>query len=88
MPKPFQYTSWSHSLGIVPLSDLTVKPVFAHAGAVEFPHDETVFFNEIRNGLVLVRNSVEPLVLVNVTLDNIYLSIQNIMEMFAFVEHG
>jgi hypothetical protein len=27
-------------------------------------------------------------VLVNVALDNVYLSIQNIMEMFAFVEHG
>jgi len=25
--------------------------------------------------------------LVNVALDNVYLSIQNIMEMFAFVEH-
>jgi hypothetical protein len=88
MRKFFQCTPSSNLLGIVPLSDFTVKPVFAHAGAVEFPHDKTVFFNEIRNGLVFVPNSVEPLVLVNVPLDNIYLSIQNIMEMFAFVEHG
>jgi hypothetical protein len=87
MPRSFQYTSSSDLLGIVPLSDFTVKPVFAHAGAVEFPHDKSVFFNEIKNGLVFVRNSVEPLVLVNVTLDDVNLSIKNVMEMFAFVEH-
>jgi hypothetical protein len=88
MPKSFQYTPSSHLLGIVPLSDFTVKPVFAHAGAVEFPHDKPVFFNEIRNGLVSVGNAVEPLVLVNVTLDNVHLSAQDIMKMFTLVEHG
>jgi hypothetical protein len=31
---------------------------------------------------------MEPFMLVNVALDDIDLSIQNIMEMFALVEHG
>jgi hypothetical protein len=88
MPKSFQYIPSSNLLGIVPLSDFTIKPVFAHSGTVEFPHDKPVFFNKVRDGLVFVGNAVEPLVLVNVTLDDIYLSVQDIMKMFTFVEHG
>jgi hypothetical protein len=88
MPKSFQYTPSSNLLGIVPLSDFTIKPVFARSGTVEFPHDKPVFFNKVRDGPVFVGNAVEPLVLVNVTLDNVHLSVQDIMKMFTFVEHG
>jgi hypothetical protein len=70
------------------LSDLTIKPIAAHARAVKLPHDKPVFLYEIENGLVFVRDSLEPLVLVNVTLDDVHLSIQDIAKMFAFVEHA
>ncbi len=87
MPKSFQYIPSSNLLGIVPLSDFTIKPVFAHSGTVEFPHDKPVFFNKVRDGLVFVGNAVEPLVLVNVAFDDVHLSAQDIMKMFTFVEH-
>lgn len=74
--------------GMVLLSQFALESVFARARTIELPHDKAVFFNEIKNGLVLVRDPMEPFMLVNVALDDIYLSIQNIMEMFAFVEHG
>jgi len=73
---------------MVLLSQFAVESVFAHSRTIELPHDKAVFLNEIKNGLIFVRNPLEPFVLVNVALDNVYLSIQNIMEMFAFVEHG
>jgi hypothetical protein len=59
-----------------------------HARTVKFPHDKAVFLDEIENGPVFVRDPVEPLVLVNVTLDDVHLSVQDIAKMFAFVEHG
>jgi hypothetical protein len=70
------------------LRQFALESVFARSRAIELPHDKAVFFNEIINGLVLVLDPMEPFMLVNVALDDIYLSIQNIMEMFAFVEHG
>jgi hypothetical protein len=73
---------------MVLLSQFALESVFARARTIELPHDKAVFFNEIKNGLVLVRDPMEPFMLVNVALDDIYLSIQNIMEMFALVEHG
>ena len=73
---------------MVLLSQFALESVLARTGTIEFPHDKTIFFNEIKDGLIFVRNPLEPLVLVNVALDNVYLSIQDIMEMFAFVEHG
>jgi hypothetical protein len=83
------WTSFSRGLlRMVFLSQFALESVFAHSRTIELPHDKAVFLNEIKNGLFLVGNPLEPLVLVNVTLDNVYLSIQNIMEMFAFVEHG
>ena len=85
--KSFQYTPLTNLLRIILLSQFTVKPVFARTGTVEFPHDKSVFLYEIKNGPVLVRNSLEPLVLVNVAFDNVQLSIQDIMKMFAFIEH-
>jgi hypothetical protein len=73
---------------MVLLSQFALESVFARSRTIELPHDKAVFFNEIKNGLVLVRDPMEPFMLVNVALDDIYLSIQNIMEMFALVEHG
>lgn len=70
------------------LSQFALESVFAHSKTIELPHDKAVFLNEIKDSLIFVRNPLEPFVLVNVALDNVYLSIQNIMEMFAFVEHG
>ena len=66
----------------------TVESVLARTGTVELPHNKAVFLNKIKDGFIFVRYPLEPLVLVNVALDNVNLSIQDIMEMFAFVEHG
>jgi len=72
---------------MVLLSQFALESVFARSRTIELPHDKPVFLNKIGDGLILVRNPMEPFMLVNVALDNVYLSIQNIMEMFAFVEH-
>jgi hypothetical protein len=73
---------------MVLLSQFAVEPVFARSRTIELPHDKAVFLYEIKDSLIFVRNPMEPFMLVNVALYNVYLSIQNIMEMFAFVEHG
>ena len=73
---------------MVLLSQFAFESVFARSRAVELPHDKAVFFNEIKDRLVFVRNALEPLVLVYMPLDNINLRIQDVMEMFAFVKHG
>ena len=70
------------------LGQFALEAVLAGAGAVKLPHDKSVFLDEIRNGSVPVLNSVEPLVLVDVALDNVDLSVKDLMQMFAFVEHG
>jgi len=72
---------------MVLLSQFALESVFARSRTIELPHDKPVFLNKIGDSLILVRNPMEPFMLVNVALDNVYLSIQNIMEMFAFVEH-
>jgi len=72
---------------MVLLSQFALEPIFACSRTIELPHDKAVFLNKIGDSLILVRNPMEPFMLVNVALDNVYLSIQNIMEMFAFVEH-
>jgi hypothetical protein len=69
------------------LSQFALEPIFAHSGTIKFPHDKSVFLDEIKNSPIPVSNPMEPLVLVNVALDDVHLSIQNIMEMFAFAEH-
>jgi hypothetical protein len=74
--------------GIILLSKFTVESVLARTGTVELPHNKAVFLNKIKDGFIFVRYPLEPLVLVNVALDNVNLSIQDIMKMFAFVEHG
>jgi hypothetical protein len=73
---------------MVLLSQFALESVLARTGTIEFPHDKAVFLNEIKDSLISVRNPKEPFMLVNVALDNVYLSIQDIMKMFAFVEHG
>jgi len=73
---------------MVLLSQFALESVLARSRTIELPHDKAVFLNEIRNSLVFVRNRMEPFMLVNMTLDNVNLSIQDIMQMFAFVEHG
>ena len=73
---------------MVLLSQFALESVFARSRTIELPHDKAVFLNEIEDSLILVRNAMEPFMLVNVALDNVNLGIQNVMEMFAFVEHG
>jgi hypothetical protein len=90
-PRSFQSTQAEPTSGlfrIVLLSKFTVESVLARTGTVELPHNKAVFLNKIKDGFIFVRYPLEPLVLVNVALDNVNLSIQDIMEMFAFVEHG
>jgi hypothetical protein len=69
------------------LSQFALESIFAHSGTIKLPHDEPVFLDKIKNSPVPVSNSVEPLVLVNVAFDDVHLSIQNIMKVFALVEH-
>jgi hypothetical protein len=57
------------------LSQLALESVFARSSTIEFPHNKTVFFDEISDGLIFVGNQIEPLVLLNVSLDNFYLSL-------------
>jgi len=60
------------------LSQSALESVFAQPRTIEHPHNKTIFFNEISDGLNFVLNQMEPLVLVNVAIDKV----------FAFVEHG
>jgi hypothetical protein len=69
------------------LSQFALESIFAHPGTIKFSHDKSVYLNEIKNSPIPVSNSMEPLVLINVALDDVDLSIQNIMKMFAFAEH-
>jgi hypothetical protein len=73
---------------MVLLSQFAFESVFAHSGTIELPHNKTVFFYEISDGLIFVRNQMEPFMLVNVPLDNFYLSLEDISETYALVEHG
>jgi len=70
------------------LRQLALESVFAHLRAVEFSHNKSIFLYEIRDGFIFIRNPLEPLVLINVTLDNFYLSIQDIPEVDALFKHG
>jgi hypothetical protein len=72
---------------MVLLSQFALESVFARSRTIELPHDKAVFFNEIKNGLVFVRDPMEPFMLVDVTLDNVHLRAQDIVKMLAFVEH-
>ena len=72
---------------MVLLRQFALESVFARTRTVKLPHDKAVFLNEIKDGLVFVRYPLKPLVLVYVTFNDVNLSIQDIMEMFAFVEH-
>jgi hypothetical protein len=70
------------------LSQFTLESIFTHPGTIKLPHDKPVFLDKIRNSTISVSNCMEPLVLVNVPFDDVHLSIQDIMKMFALVEHG
>jgi hypothetical protein len=72
---------------MVLLGQFALESVFTRSGTIKLPHDKPVFLNEIRNSPVFVCNPVEPLVLVNVAFDDVYLSIQDVMKVFALVEH-
>jgi len=73
---------------MVLLRQFALESVFTRTGTIKLPHDKAVFFNEIKDGFVFVRYPLKPLVLVDMTLNDVNLSLQDIMEMFAFVEHG
>ena len=70
------------------LGQSAFQSVFAHSRTIELPHNKAVFFYEISDGLIFVRNQMEPFMLVNVPLDNFYLSLEDISETFSLVEHG
>jgi hypothetical protein len=69
------------------LGQFTLESIFTNPGTIKLTHDEPVFLDKIRNSPVPVSNSMEPLVLVNVAFNDVHLSIQDIMKMFALVEH-
>jgi len=58
---------------MVLLSQLALESVFARLRTVELPHDKAIFFNEIKDRLVFIRNTLEPFVVVYMALDNINL---------------
>jgi hypothetical protein len=69
------------------LGQFTLESIFTHSGTIKLPHNKPVFLDKIKDSPVLVSDSLEPLVLVNVAFDDVHLSIQDIMKMFALVEH-
>jgi hypothetical protein len=73
---------------MVLLGQFAFESVFAHSGTIELPHNKTIFFYEISYGRIFVRNQMEPFMPVNMPLDNFYLSLQDILETYAIVEHG
>jgi hypothetical protein len=77
-----------NSTGIKGLGKLAFKPVDANTGAVKLAHNEAVSFNEIAHGFLFVLDSFEPLMLIHVTLDNFFLGVQDVMQMFAFIKHN
>jgi hypothetical protein len=70
------------------LREFAIKSVFADPGAVELPHNESILFNKIANGLVSALDFLEPLMLVNVPLNDFFLGIQNLLKPFATAEHS
>jgi hypothetical protein len=76
------------SLGIVTLGKLAVESIPADAGAVKLPHDETVFLDEIVDGLLPVLYLIEPLVLINVPVDDVPLGIQDFPKVGTLLDHG
>jgi hypothetical protein len=81
-------TAILHSAGIVGLGKFTFESVFTDPGAVKLPHDKPIPFNEIAHRLFFVFDSLKPLVLIHVALNNFFLGINDIMKMFALVKHG
>jgi len=73
---------------MVLLGQFAFESVFAHSRTIELPHNKTIFFYEISDGLISVHNQMEPFMLVNVPLDYFYLSLEDILETYALVEHG
>jgi hypothetical protein len=69
------------------LCEFAIKSLLADPRAVEFPHNEAIFFNEIANGLVSALDLLEPLMLFNMPLDDLFLGIQYVLEPFASAEH-
>jgi hypothetical protein len=69
------------------LRKFAIKSVLADPRAVEFPHDESVFFNKIANSLVPALDLLEPLMLVNMPLDDFSLGIQDVLKPFAPAKH-
>ena len=70
------------------MGEFTLKSVHADAGAVKLPHDKPVLVDKIINSPLLILNSLEPLVLVHMPFDDLYLGGQNVMQVSALVEHN
>lgn len=75
------------SAGLVELGKFALESVFTDPGAVKLPHDKPVPFNEVAHRLFFVFDPLKPLVLIHVTLDNVFLGVKDVMEMLALVKH-
>jgi hypothetical protein len=69
------------------LREFAIKSFLAYPGAVEFPHNESIFFNKIANGLFSALDLLEPLMLINMPLNDFFLGIQYVLKPFASTEH-
>jgi hypothetical protein len=65
-----------------------VKSIDTDPGTVKLSHDKAVFFNKITDRFFLIGDSLKPFVLVHVTLYDVLLSLKDITEVFALIEHG
>jgi hypothetical protein len=65
--------------GAVLLGQLAIESLFADAGTIEFSHDESILLDEVVNGLLSVLYLMKPLVLINMSLNDIFLGIQNFL---------
>lgn len=68
-------------------SDLTIESFLADSGTIEFPHYKSIFFNEISDSLFSIFNLMKPFVLIDMTLYDVNLGLQNLLYAATRFDH-
>ena len=74
-------------LWFVLLGEFTLKPAHTHAGTVEFPHNEAVFFHKITDRSISILGLHKPLVQIDMSFNDIFLGFQNFLQMLTRSDH-
>lgn len=69
------------------LGEFTFEPARAHAGTVKFPHDEAIFFHKIADRSISIPCLHKPLVLIDMSFNDILLGFQNFLQMLTRSDH-